>query len=72
MRRCVHELSGADSPCQLADSAHTVRPCTHLFLQYPQGFCDSAGPGGTCTYHYTSAGYQWIAETMAAAIKKLL
>eukprot|EP01046_Picozoa_sp_COSAG06_P050486 COSAG06_NODE_8008_length_2304_cov_2.239456_3_plen_140_part_00 len=45
--------------------------CGQTYTKCP-GFCDSAGPGGTCTYHYTSTGYQWIAELMVTEITKLL
>ena len=51
--------------------ARVKAKCGQTYTKCP-GFCDSAGPGGTCTFHYTSTGYQWIAEAMAAEITKLL
>ena len=45
--------------------------CGQTYVSCP-GFCDSAGPGGTCTFHYTPAGYAWIAQPIVDGITKLL
>ena len=71
-KRATTVMAAAKPPVPTIDLYSRVKAkCGQTYIKCP-GFCDSAGPGGTCTYHYTYAGYQWIAEAMADEITKLL
>ena len=65
-------MAAASPPVPTMDLYSRVKAkCGQKYTSCP-GFCDSAGPGGTCTFHYTSTGYAWIAQTVSDGIKKLL
>ena len=51
--------------------ARVKEKCGQTYTSCP-GFCDSAGPGGTCTFHYTAEGYAWIATPVVEGIVRLL